>query len=342
MVLRRWWVAGANSTPPIFDSASVLNIGVVGTGVVGSTVVHELNGDQAIGEIVLLSGTPKRHRGLAAKHSKIAAHDEGQHLDAVVICVPDHIVISVISSLMDRCKLFVCTSDVDPEHREDLEQMCQAHLIEVVFGANVTPGLTSLLASHAADLFDEVSLVSIAVSGTAGSSCRSRRAALTRSDVREARCGEWYEEVGGSGLVHVWFPPPINRQDCVRAALLDINLVEQPKFQRVSDFATLVVPPPHIGSDVLAVVSSAVRHDEPGAIRVDVQGTSNGIVDSVAYACVDRPSLICARLVLGVLTNCVVSRRVGLVRASRRIAPVDALQVLGSGGVHMVTPVFEL
>ena len=79
------------------------------------------------------------------------------------------------------------------------------------------PGLSCLLARHAANLFDEVDEIHVCRAGTGGPACaRQHHAALTGAAL-DWRDGDWVRRRGGSGRQLAHFPDPIGPRDCYRA-----------------------------------------------------------------------------------------------------------------------------
>ena len=76
-------------------------------------------------------------------------------------------------------------------------------------GAAFSPGLSCLLARHAADSLDAVDEVHFARHGAAGPLCASERLAALRSPVREWCDGSWEKRSAGSGRELCWFPDPV-------------------------------------------------------------------------------------------------------------------------------------
>jgi hypothetical protein len=172
-----------------------------------------------------------------------------------------------------------------------LDADARAQDVAVVVGAGFGPGLSCVLAAHAATQFDEVAEVHVARSGTGGPSCaRQHHRALSGPSI-DWRDGAWLHRPGGSGRELCWFPDPVGAQDCYRAALPDALLLVPafPGVDRVTarlaanrrDRLTAPLPmlrPPH-------------PEGGPGAIRVEVRGRQAGGIETVVLGAMDRPAV---------------------------------------------------
>jgi hypothetical protein len=161
-----------------------------------------------------------------------------------------------------------------------LDGAARAEGVTIAIGAGFSPGLTEILAAHAASLFDEVDEVRVARAGWSGpaSAASVRR---TRRDVAALwRRGSWLEV--GKLEEQVWFPEPIGPVDC----------------QAVRAPAEVVVEGiPSVGA-VTATIADAerprrrhARADGLGAVRVEVWGHRDGRRDVVVYGAIDRVSI---------------------------------------------------
>ena len=165
----------------------------------------------------------------------------------------------------------------------------------VVVGAGFSPGLTCVLARHAARRFEAVDEIHVARSGTGGPSCaRAHHRALAGTSL-DWRDGGWQRRRAGSGRELCWFPDPVGGQDCYRAELPD---------------AMLLVPP-FPGVDRVTARLSATRRDRitahlpmlrkphpeglVGAARVEVRGRQHGVQDVVVLGVLDRPAVASRR-----------------------------------------------
>jgi hypothetical protein len=161
--------------------------------------------------------------------------------------------------------------------------------LPLAIGAGFSPGLSCLLARHAANHFDVVDEVHVAKTGTGGPDCaRQHHRALTDRSW-DWRDGGWVRRRGGSGRQLAWFPDPIGARDCYRAGMADALLLQRafPDATRVTsrmsatrrDRMTSWLPmlrPPHADGG-------------PGALRVEVWGTRGDTREVVVYGAADHP-----------------------------------------------------
>ena len=163
--------------------------------------------------------------------------------------------------------------------------------VTVVAGAGFAPGLSCVLAKHAAAGFDHVDEVHVAKVGTGGPACaRHHHTALNRQAI-DWRDGQWLNRPGGSGRELCWFPDPIGGQDCYRAALPDALLL-------VPAFAGVQRVTARVGATRRDRFTARLpmlwpTHPEggPGAIRVEVRGRRDGATDTIVYGAMDRPAV---------------------------------------------------
>jgi saccharopine dehydrogenase-like NADP-dependent oxidoreductase len=215
----------------------------------------------APGDVVLLA-SPTGHR-LAAEQ----ALERGAH----VVSASDDI--EVVSGLLA----------LDAEARE--------RKLSVVVGAGFCPGLSCVLARHAAAAFDSVDEVHVAKSGTGGPACARTHHEALGSFAVDWRDGTWVRRPGGSGRELAWFPDPVGGQDCYRAALPDA-LVLVPAFPGVRRVTARVSA---TRRDRLTARLPMLRPPHPegviGAVRVEVRGVRGSSRDTRVLGAIDRPAI---------------------------------------------------
>ena len=161
----------------------------------------------------------------------------------------------------------------------------------VVVGAGFSPGLTCVLARHAAAEFDSIDEIHVAKMGTAGPACARQHHEALRSEGKDWRDGEWVSQRGGSGRELCWFPDPIAGADCYRAALSDPMLLHR-HFTQASRITARIAA---TRRDRLTSRLPMMRPPHPeagaGAIRVEVRGRKSAMADVVVFGAMDRPSV---------------------------------------------------
>ncbi|MCU1460204.1 MAG: hypothetical protein JWO37_279 [Acidimicrobiales bacterium] len=221
----------------------------------------DLPGDLAAGDVVVLT-LPEGHRALAER-----AIDRGA---------------DVVSTIDDCAEVKALLA---------LDGAARARGRHVVVGAAFSPGMTCVLAMHAAAGFEQVDEIHVARVGTGGPACaRQRHRALSGRAV-DWRDGGWLERPGGSGRELCWFPDPVRALDCYRAAMPEAMLLVEafPGVRRVTarvsatrrDRVTAHLPmlrPPH-------------PEGQLGAVRVEVRGRRGVARAERVLGAVDRPAV---------------------------------------------------
>ncbi|MFM8304557.1 MAG: hypothetical protein ACKOA9_09705 [Actinomycetota bacterium] len=165
----------------------------------------------------------------------------------------------------------------------------------VVTGCGLGPGLTGVLARHAASALDSVDAVHVARVGAAGPACVEAARAARRETPGEWREGSW-RTARAFGPELLWFPEPIGVRECqlVRTGVAAC-VAAVPGARLVT--SRLGVPP------TTGWLRRGLRRDPKdqgwGAARVEVSGRRGGIADSLVYGVVDRTA-VAAGVVLAV------------------------------------------
>jgi hypothetical protein len=271
----------------------VTRVLVVGAGAVGARAARHLAAS-GTAEIVVHDVRDERARLVAQALGPTArtSSDGGDRCDVALLSYSPGEHADLAAALLRRGVPVVSTSDSVADVRAllDLDAEATERGLAVVAGAAFSPGLTCLLASHAAGVFDTVDEVHVARVGTGGPACaRQHHDALTGPSL-DWRDGGWVHRTSGSGRELCWFPDPIGARDCYRAALPDSLLLVRafPSVQRVTarlaanrrDRLTAQLPmlrPPH-------------PEGGPGAVRVEVRGERGGARSVLVYGAMEIPA----------------------------------------------------
>lgn len=274
-----------------------VKVAVVGVGAVGSRCARQLASTADVSAVQVFDRDRSRSRAVVASlgpPAQVAAsvEDAVDWADVVVFAHPEpHRPVAELA--LDAGSHVVSTADTLDDVRDLLELDAEARERNraVVVGAGFAPGLTDLLARHAAGTFDTVLEVHVAKSGTGGPACARVHHDALGSTAIDWRDGAWVRRRGGSGRELCWFPDPVAGQDCYRAALPDALLLVPlfPGVQRVTarvaatrrDRFTAWLPmfiPPHPEGMV-------------GAIRVELRGRRGRIHETMVYGAIDRPGV---------------------------------------------------
>ena len=272
---------------------------VVGAGAVGARAARQLTTVDTVEHVAIFD--PDRRRAAAVVDSlgagraaAIAAADAGACADAdvVVLAMPGDQRPTAELALENGAHV-VSTSDAMSIVKRllDLDAEATERDRVVVVGAGFSPGLTCVLARHAADGFDGVDEVHVAKVGTGGPACARQHHRALSDLALDWRDGGWARRAGGSGRELVWFPDPVRGVDCYRAGLPDALLL-------VPAFGDVQRATARLGAnrrDRLTSWMPMLRppHPEggPGAVRVEVRGRQGVAREVRVLGAVDRPAV---------------------------------------------------
>jgi predicted dinucleotide-binding enzyme len=322
-------------------------VGIVGAGAVGARLARQLM-STGMNEVVLRDELPDRLEAVTRSLGDGACADRAGFtdpldVDVVVLAGPAGVHAEQAEVFLRRGQSVVSTSDARNDVRSllDLDHEARERGVVVAVGAGFSPGLTCVLAAHAATEFDRVDEVHVAKVGTGGPACaRQHHHALGRMAL-DWRDGGWVERPGGSGRELCWFPDPIGAVDCYRGALPDA-LVLVPAFPGVRRVTA------RVGATRRDRLTARLpmlwpTHPEggPGGIRVELRGPRNGTSDVIVYGAMDRPAVaagaVGAVAVQHILDGSV--RRHGAAGLAELVEPLPFLTELARRGVRAA--VFE-
>lgn len=290
--------AGGGNCPALTFAEGV-RVAVLGAGAVGARVVRQLvmspgvqqvavaDRDGALaGRVAAAVGDPVQSRDgadlswAAGADVAVLAHPSGDHGDVAGRLVAEGLsVVSVSDDLDDVVALLAL--DAEANRRG----------VVVAAGAGFAPGLSCLMAGHAATTFDQVDEVHVAKTGSGGPACARAHHQAWRGDAQDWRDGQWVHRTGGSGRELCWFPDPVGSQDCYRAAAAD-PLVLVPAFSGVARVTSRVGASRRDRiSAHLPMLRRPHREGTLGAIRVEVRGRRAGAQDTAVLGAIDRPAV---------------------------------------------------
>jgi hypothetical protein len=318
-------------------------VAVVGCGRTGGRVASLLAGEGRT-DVVVVDVVPARADAVAAgfgdQVTSMGDRTNAVRADAAVLCVPPapHGPLA-LALLASGTPLVSLTDDLD-ETRCLLELGSEAarHGVPLVVGAGFAPGLSCLLARHAANVFEEVDEVHVCRAGTGGPACaRQHHAALTGSAL-DWREGAWVRRRGGSGRQLAHFPDPIGPRDCYRAALPDALLLQRafPQARRIT--ARLAATRRDRLSAPLPMLRAPHPDGGPGAVRVEVWGRRDGASEVTIYGTMGSPADIAGTVASIAATGIVEGRYApGVTALAEPPDPVPFLAALDRAGVRLVT-----
>lgn len=286
---------------------------MVGVGAVGARAARQLLSLEDLGRLVVVDRDPARAAAVAASLGPPAVvgtwGPAPEDVAVVVVATPGGHA-AVATPALEAGAHVVSVSDAVPEVRALLELDAEARGRErsVVVGAGFAPGLTCVLARHAAGGFDAVDELHVAKSGTGGPSCARHHHHALGDDAVDWREGAWTHRRGGTGRELCWFPDPIGGQDCYRAGLPDA-LVLVPAFPGMRRVTARMAASRR---DRLTAHLPMLRRPHPegllGAVRVEARGRRGPATDVRVLGAVDRPA-VAAGAVAGVAAAWAVSGR---------------------------------
>jgi NAD(P)H-hydrate repair Nnr-like enzyme with NAD(P)H-hydrate epimerase domain len=319
---------------------------VSGVGAVGARAARHLVADAAV-EAVLID-EPDRKRQAAVVRSlggrAEAVEDADPTLADLVLLAsppPRHVAAARRAVAAGRHVVSVADSVAAVEDLLDLHAEARERKVTVAVGAGFGPGLSCVLARHAAGEFDAVDEIHVAHQGTGGPACARQHHSALRGVGFDWRDHTWRRRPPGSGRELCFFPDPIGGADCYRAALPDALLLVPafPGVARVTarlaatrrDRLTAGLPmlrPPHAEGRI-------------GGLRVEVRGRSGSTRDTLVLGAVDRPA-VAAGTVAAVTARWVGSGQAsgpGAAGLATLVEPLPFLHELGRAGVRAA--VFE-
>lgn len=285
-----------------------MKVVVVGLGAVGARAARQVMVPGASTDLVVIDTAGGRADAVAASlGAPVTVGSWGTKAtdgaDVVVLALPRGHAAMAASAVAAGAHVVSVSDDVaEVRGLLGLDEEARRRGRTVVAGAGFAPGLSCLLAKHAATGFDSVEEVHVAKWGTGGPACAQHHHASRRAEGPEWRSGAWRTRRGGSGRELAWFPDPLGSRDCYHAAVPD-PLVLVPAFPGVARVTARVAASRR---DRLAAALPMMRRPHPegtlGAIRVEVRGRRGLATDSRVLGALDRPA-VAAGAVAGVAAD---------------------------------------
>lgn len=275
-----------------------MQVAVLGAGAVGTRLARQLVSTPAVERVVLRDERLDRVEAVAESLGAAALVDTGAYdaevdASAVVLAGPARTHGPLARTFVGRGQSVISVADSVEDVRDllDLDTEARERGCHVVIGAGFSPGLTCVLAAHAATRFDTVDEIHVAKCGTGGPACARHHHRALSSRALDWRDGGWVQRPGGSGRELCWFPDPVGGQDCYRAAIPDALLLV-PAFPGVSRVTARQAA---TRRDRLTMRLPMLwpTHPEggPGAVRVEVRGRRGRSSDVVVFGAMDRAAV---------------------------------------------------
>jgi saccharopine dehydrogenase-like NADP-dependent oxidoreductase len=320
---------------------------VVGAGAVGARAARQLLTAPQLESLTVIDADPERTDAVVAALGTPAREGEW---DAATVAGADVVVLATPDGHRERAELcleqgtdVVSVSDEIDEVRGLLRLDAEAQERErsIVVGAGFSPGLSCVLARHAASGFDRVDEIHVAKVGTGGPACARQHHDALGGIALDWRDGAWSRRRGGSGRELCWFPDPVGAVDCYRAALPEAALL-------VPAFGHVIRVTARMGAsrrDRFTARLPMLRPPHPeggaGAVRAEVRGCRGAVHEVKVLGAMDRPA-VAAGAVAAVATIWVAENRLtrrGAAGLAELVQPVPFLAELARRGVKAA--VFE-
>lgn len=275
---------------------------VVGAGAVGTRAARQLVDTPGIDRLLIADREAAQAKEIAdALGAKATAIDYEAGLaipndvDVVATAVAadaDHAIVT--AAIASGVPLASCTDEHDIlEQLNALDLNAKSAGTTIAVGCGLAPGLSDVLARHAAATFDEIDEIRVARTGWAGSA-----SVATVRHERRALAHTWHDggwrEARTQGETLVWFPEPIGGRDCRTVTGGTGLLVEA--FPKVPRISVQLGEPPRRSWPKRQFGDAG----DWGAARVEVWGKRTGGHDCVVYGIVERTA-VAAGTVLAVV-----------------------------------------
>ncbi len=305
-----------------------MRVVVCGVGAVGSRAARQLASSPEVSSLVVSDRNADQAAAVAESLGAVASAepwhpDVVPGADALLVAAPigparvlGGVHLEVIETALAAGIAVISVADTvaEVEALLRLDGVARAGGAPLVIGAGMAPGLSDVLARHAAGRVEAVEEVHVAHAGTGGPACARQHHHALGDEAVDWRDGQWSQRSGGSGRELCWFPDPVGGQDCYRAGLADALLLVPafPGVQRVT--ARMAAT----RRDRLTAALPMLRRPHPegaiGAVRVAVRGKRAGAMETIVLGAIDRPGVM-AGAVAAVATLWAVEGRLGPARA---------------------------
>ena len=276
---------------------------LLGIGAVGSRVARQLVSTDGLDRLTIIHPDTAKTQSLvdalaSPQVEMLPCRRNGlpsetlRDADVVVLATPHHHRAAAELALEHGAHVVsVCDDPAEVRALLGLDAEARERALSVVVGAAFAPGLSCVLARHAAAAFDSVEEIHVACLGTGGPSCARRHHGALSGDAIDWREGAWRRRAGGSGRELCWFPDPVGGADCYRAGMPDALLLV-PAFEGVRRVTARMAASRR---DRFTAWLPMLRSPHPegvlGAVRVEVRGRRGVTRDALVFGAIDRPAM---------------------------------------------------
>jgi hypothetical protein len=319
---------------------------VCGAGAVGARAARHLIADAAIDRVLVHDADRRRQAAVVASlgdRAEAVDEPEPAAADLVLLASPAGRQSQLARRAVAAGRHVVSVADSlgVVESLLDLHAEARERGVTVAAGAGFGPGLSCVLARHAAGELDGVDEVHVARHGTGGPACARQHHHALRGLALDWRDHSWRRRPAGSGRELCFFPDPIGGADCYRAVLPDALLLVPafPGVNRVT--ARLAATRRDRLTAGLPMLRRPHAEGRIGGLRVEVRGFRGPARDTVVLGAVDRPA-VAAGTVAAVTARWIASGQVlatGAGGLASLVEPLPFLHELVRAGVSAA--VFE-
>jgi saccharopine dehydrogenase-like NADP-dependent oxidoreductase len=280
-----------------------VRVAVVGVGATGARIARQLVASPEVTEVRLIDPDRDRLRSVAKSLGDPAvvggpAYDPSIEVETVVLASPPgrHRLQAELALGAGADVVSTADSVEDVRALLELDELAVDRDRRVVIGAGFSPGLTCLLARHAAGTFDVIDEIHVAKTGTGGPSCARQHHRALAGGAVDYREGAWVQRRGRTGRELCWFPDPVGAVDCYRASLPEVHLLV-PAFPGVSRVTARISA---TRRDRLTALLPMMRRPHadggPGAVRVELRGRRGKERHVVLLGAMDHPAVAAGAL----------------------------------------------
>lgn len=268
---------------------------LVGAGAVGVRAARQLLDTPHVERLLVADRHGRRARSMAdsggsrVEAVRLSTSDPiPPGVDVVAAAVPPGLDSAYAKQAIDAGVPFASAGD-DADAISELGRLHGSALaagVVLAAGCGLAPGLSDVLAQHAAGALDRVDEVHVSRAGAAGPACVSSVRRARREEPREWYEGVW-RPVRRRGPELSWFPDPVGARDCELVSSGTDLLVEA--FPHASRLSVRFSEPP-----VRRRWSVPGRHtldEEWGAARVEVWGVRGQAREPIVYGVIERTAV---------------------------------------------------
>ncbi|HEX5586531.1 MAG TPA: hypothetical protein VFZ17_04435 [Acidimicrobiia bacterium] len=281
---------------------------IAGLGDVGVRTARQLLDTPGIDHVYVAARSQKHADTVAsALHDGATPWELSHHdpvfpdgVDAIASALPPHDDLTLAQAALRAGISFASASDDANELNAlvGLDADARAAGLRVLVGCGLAPGLSDVLARHAAGALDAVDEIHVARWGVAGETCAESARRAHRDPGLEWRDGAYVHD-RHQGPELVWFPDPVGARECALVASgVELLVTANPGLERAT--VRLGGPAPRVG--VRRALTPPPRRDPGaswGAVRAEAWGQRGDTRETVVYGVIEQTA-VATGTVLGV------------------------------------------